>query len=236
MVLTGSYQNILVSAPHASMSIYPVAQIYNLEAHFRFLLFNTDFFAPTNLLKYLGSIYQGSKLGITVSADSPAPNGAGASAGTMMTPKMDSIYNISLDIDTFQYIFTNSLRDLAINLITPQLWIPLKSYEYSKDSTWTGSIQSGFIHEEASNHITTEANPIYNFGTEINMEPSSQYISSRDHSGYGLSQWVTILQCNIVSHWLSTCSGTVGLGNVICLFFFGWLIISSWALSKWLKV
>ena len=25
----------------------------------------------------------------------------------------------------------------------------------------------------------------------------------RDHSGYGLSQWETMLQCNIVSHWLS---------------------------------
>ena len=26
---------------------------------------------------------------------------------------------------------------------------------------------------------------------------------SRDHSGYGLSQWETLLQCNIISHWLS---------------------------------
>ena len=26
---------------------------------------------------------------------------------------------------------------------------------------------------------------------------------SRDHSGYGLSQWETTLQCNIISHWLS---------------------------------
>ena len=26
---------------------------------------------------------------------------------------------------------------------------------------------------------------------------------SRDHSGYGLSQWETMLQCTVVSHWLS---------------------------------
>ena len=25
----------------------------------------------------------------------------------------------------------------------------------------------------------------------------------RDHSGYGISQWETTLQCNVVSHWLS---------------------------------
>ena len=27
--------------------------------------------------------------------------------------------------------------------------------------------------------------------------------ASRQHSGYGLSQWETMLQCNVVSHWLS---------------------------------
>ena len=27
----------------------------------------------------------------------------------------------------------------------------------------------------------------------------------RDHSGYGLSQWETTLQCNVVYHWLSPC-------------------------------
>ena len=26
---------------------------------------------------------------------------------------------------------------------------------------------------------------------------------SRDHSGYGLNQWNTTLECNIVSHWLN---------------------------------
>ena len=26
-----------------------------------------------------------------------------------------------------------------------------------------------------------------------------------DHSGYGISQWKTTLQCNIVYHWLSQC-------------------------------
>ena len=28
---------------------------------------------------------------------------------------------------------------------------------------------------------------------------------TRDHSGYGLSQWETTLQCKVVSHWLSPC-------------------------------
>ena len=30
--------------------------------------------------------------------------------------------------------------------------------------------------------------------------------ASRQHSGYGLSQWETTLQCNVVSHWLSPLS------------------------------
>ena len=29
------------------------------------------------------------------------------------------------------------------------------------------------------------------------------FLRSKDHSGHGLSQWKTMLQCNVVSHWLS---------------------------------
>ena len=30
---------------------------------------------------------------------------------------------------------------------------------------------------------------------------------TRDHPGHGLAQWETTLQCNVVSHWLSPCTG-----------------------------
>ena len=35
-----------------------------------------------------------------------------------------------------------------------------------------------------------------------NHENAGMYMLYRDHSGYGLSQWQTRLQCDVVSHWL----------------------------------
>ena len=54
---------------------------------------------------------------------------------------------------------------------------------------------------------------MYLFGSLLNMVHSCRKIYdpgltnavdyTRDHSGYGHSQWKTTLQCNVVSHWLS---------------------------------
>ena len=40
--------------------------------------------------------------------------------------------------------------------------------------------------------------------SEYFVNPLIPAYSIRDSSGYGLSQWETMLHCNIVSHWLSS--------------------------------
>ena len=35
---------------------------------------------------------------------------------------------------------------------------------------------------------------------------STEIMISRDQSEYGLNQWETTLQCNVVFHWLSPCN------------------------------
>ena len=41
----------------------------------------------------------------------------------------------------------------------------------------------------------------WTYGAAISVDMKQEY--SRAHSGYGLSQWETMLHCNVVSHWLS---------------------------------